>query len=1290
MVLSRSFVSRLLFASILILITGCTLPAAAQENQQAQPSVTVGGVEIKGLPDDWTHHHLVFSNPGMEQDALANGTYGRWLGVVNDPRYVIQQLKRHAPALGPAAEDVARIEASHAQHTDARENELVSPLLSIGGGGGGGGGGGNCRGHHCSQIHKDWNVGLDGAAATATGTVGTLNSTNISGSSTLTIGGVTFDASPPTPESSTLTVNSLPTSTGDTVTVTNGSHNFVLTENATAASTTATFNALVTASPLTTTMTVGPDSYTLSTTASASAYSLTLDSGGSETTTGSITYSYTGVGGSTYTFTISPSSSTTGCALLSGTAYTGTFQRSTSGSTAASRFRTALSDCVAAASLSSHFTVGGSSSTATLTDNYLGAFLTVTSNTLNHVSGTPTAGSNGTTQSCGSSSPYTVNFDVTNSASGLANNLYTTLGLCTNTHISLSYTSGSSSLMIAPTVLGTDTYTSANNTQFSFSPTSGGSNGTNTCSSSSAGTFGTSTTTALVASAISAAINACSSAIQAATGINNVSTVTGSGVNVFAYIPGTTGGSGLTLSSGGGFASGGGSFSGGTDGTTSGTSTPPTFAYWSGNTYVSSSQVATNIATAINANTTLQAVGGVMANSSSNVDTLTARANGTAGNSIVFSAASFLALTLSGSGHLAGGGAGTGKVQPNAYPAKYGVSLTGASCSDFVIYPTGQAGATGTASVIAYYNLYTTGCAGAVPSVYWSYNTGGTVTTSPVLSYDGSQVAFIQVSGTTASLVLLKWAPGPPMTLTNQGSGSAYQSCTAPCMYTLALGSGANDTFSAPFYDYSHDILYVGDDSGKLHQFTGVFNGAPAQSGNPWPVTLGASKLSSPVYDCDCGFEGGYVFVGDFGGVFYSVGTGYGGTTNAQVNGNTGSIGDAIADAPLVDSSEGTEFVFVTTDGTGQPYAGDNAVWEFVSIFTNTTGAGVAYLGTGGAGYYLYAGDFDNVYYDSGNPAAGHLYVVGNTGTLGGGTLYQVGIAYSSLTGNVTAVATGLNSTVHPWPSPLTEFCNNGADPCSLSQRTATGSLSITSPNVTLTSGNFTGADLGAQIWASPSNILYGKVITSILSSTTADLEFGVTANETGQTFTIQDAVTTSGTDYVFFSVNRGTGSGCTNTAGNGCILSYNVTSTFHAATGTTHLNSQSVTGTSGISSADVHGTIAGPGIPAGDTITAYSGGTATLAIAATANQSNAPLTITPLLTQTGTGLNVTTPSTNGCWATGGFVIDNSDNLTTGAQQIYFVNLNGASAGGASGNTSSACTTGTANLNATQASQSNP
>jgi hypothetical protein len=37
-----------------------------------------------------------------------------------------------------------------------------------------------------------------------------------------------------------------------------------------------------------------------------------------------------------------------------------------------------------------------------------------------------------------------------------------------------------------------------------------------------------------------------------------------------------------------------------------------------------------------------------------------------------------------------------------------------------------------------------------------------------------------------------------------------------------------------------------------VHRFSGVFNGTPAESGSPWPVTVAAGRvLSSPVYDQD-------------------------------------------------------------------------------------------------------------------------------------------------------------------------------------------------------------------------------------------------------------------------------------------------------------------------------------------------------------------------------------------------------------------------------------------------------
>jgi hypothetical protein len=166
----------------------------------------------------------------------------------------------------------------------------------------------------------------------------------------------------------------------------------------------------------------------------------------------------------------------------------------------------------------------------------------------------------------------------------------------------------------------------------------------------------------------------------------------------------------------------------------------------------------------------------------------------------------------------------------------------------------------------------------------------------------------------------------------------------------------------------------------------------------------------------------------------------------------------------------------------------------------------------------------------------------------------------------------------------------------------------------------------------SGTDIPFGATITSVLGSTTANLSAAPTTAVSSETLSILGGQTTSGADYVFFSVNSPASGLCKNSSGTaesgagwGCIFSYNV---------------------------------------------------------------NVPTSVT----QSGTGLAVTDPGTNGCWATGGLVIDNSA-TATGASQIYFVNLNGAAAGGPTGTTQTSgnCTGGAApTINAVQAAQSSP
>ena len=77
-----------------------------QARGQEPPAVQVGDKRITGLPSDWSHRHVIYGNPGTEQDAIKRGTHEQWDRVVHDPRYIIQRLKRDLPVEGPAAQDV--------------------------------------------------------------------------------------------------------------------------------------------------------------------------------------------------------------------------------------------------------------------------------------------------------------------------------------------------------------------------------------------------------------------------------------------------------------------------------------------------------------------------------------------------------------------------------------------------------------------------------------------------------------------------------------------------------------------------------------------------------------------------------------------------------------------------------------------------------------------------------------------------------------------------------------------------------------------------------------------------------------------------------------------------------------------------------------------------------------------------------------------------------------------------------------------------------------------------------
>lgn len=375
------------------------------------------------------------------------------------------------------------------------------------------------------------------------------------------------------------------------------------------------------------------------------------------------------------------------------------------------------------------------------------------------------------------------------------------------------------------------------------------------------------------------------------------------------------------------------------------------------------------------------------------------------------------------------------------FPAKFSFSSTTANCGssttpDYVVYATGASGTAARANLIAFDNLYS-GCGGTVPSVYWAYNTSGpassAILTSPIISLDGTQVAFVQTVNPAgpARFVVVKWqasntqtvsAPGIP----NNVASNVYRTCpTLPCMTQITLRDGNNNTVddrtSSAYYDYRNDVAWVGDATGWLHKVTGVFLGTPTEvttGGFPVHVNNGNS-LYSPIFD----LTSNTVFVGDAGGVLHRVS----GSGGAVTNSGQLDFGAGLVSGPVLDGTISTVYVFASNDGTATASCANlacAAVYKFSTAFTaGSTGSKVQVgtsLASGNAPNPLYIGGFDNTYFRSpgGN---GNLYVCGATGT--NPVLYRIPIASATL-GTPIAIGTLSTGGGRPACSPVTDFMN--------------------------------------------------------------------------------------------------------------------------------------------------------------------------------------------------------------------------------------------------------------------------
>jgi hypothetical protein len=367
-------------------------------------------------------------------------------------------------------------------------------------------------------------------------------------------------------------------------------------------------------------------------------------------------------------------------------------------------------------------------------------------------------------------------------------------------------------------------------------------------------------------------------------------------------------------------------------------------------------------------------------------------------------------------------------------PGASGDSITLASTLSNFSWNSGTltGGANGQANLVGITNLYsgTGGLCGANPTILFSYEVGtGTVETSPALSNDGTKIAYVESSilgsrfhvlkiGTTGSNGTAAISPVTPGTGNNAADTA------------ILMNGNVQVTLSSPFVDTVQDIGYVGDNSGRLHKFTGVFNGTPAEvTTGGWPVTVSTGVLTGPTLD----FNTGRIFVGDSLGVlrYVTASTGVVGATTINVgnlNGTGQNSGRALIDPPVIDSSIGMVYAFIgcALPATGT-CSGGNGFGVVMQATTALASPKWIELGTGSGTNNMHIGAFDNTYY-IGPIQNSHLYVCGDPSLANNPILYQVGFNASGVmttaSGTTLNLATNSGSDDATECSPLTEIYN--------------------------------------------------------------------------------------------------------------------------------------------------------------------------------------------------------------------------------------------------------------------------
>jgi len=409
---------------------------------------------------------------------------------------------------------------------------------------------------------------------------------------------------------------------------------------------------------------------------------------------------------------------------------------------------------------------------------------------------------------------------------------------------------------------------------------------------------------------------------------------------------------------------------------------------------------------------------------------------------------------------------GSGSTPLNQYPAKYTFDITAplialTNCpNDYVVFPINVPGSSTQPNIAGFNYLYsggTTGpeglCNGVTPAtpavtgstysaaVYFSYNVnaiGGAVLTSPVISLDGTKIAFVESkSGTAPHFHVLAFKAGDgflsgsptsvasPVGITSFVSAQPTAVLTAQATdlsYSSGCTAGNGNSNSSPFVDYTNDVAWVGDDCGNLIKLQHIFTTAAPTAdstfngGNPFVVCSG-HKTTGPVYD----FNTGDVLMGCDDGNMYRIIPGTPSVASLNGGGSSTNLTNqgGVSDSPLVDSGNG--YVYWTHPDDGL----EAYVAQVKDIINFDTVANTVPIGTNNVAP-VHAPAFNDAYFSSGVPSNWELFACGFTSPGNAPELYGVSFNVQKTIAAATGDTHGISSTAGAQCSPITEFLGAG------------------------------------------------------------------------------------------------------------------------------------------------------------------------------------------------------------------------------------------------------------------------